>query len=266
MKAEYNRQGAARKELVKAISAITGEKAKYLFLPTKAYQIGSILVGETGTVECEDEALFQKVVKELEAKGFKPEATEPVTEPEEYPAEPVAPEETLEPEATKETAEQEPVAEPKPEAAPEPAEDPETEKVDNLTISLPDDFTEEEFGRLQNLVASKAGLIKKALGTDDLTITRENGKISFPWFHEANSAKFVAYSKLLTALCRFARKAKRITAKEHEVPNEKYAFRCFLLRLGFIGTEYKECRKILLEKLSGSAAFRNGEKSHAVSQ
>ena len=44
MKVEYNRQGAARKELVQAISAITGEKAKYLFLPTKAYRIGSIMV------------------------------------------------------------------------------------------------------------------------------------------------------------------------------------------------------------------------------
>ena len=115
-------------------------------------------------------------------------------------------------------------------------------------------------------MATKAGLIKKALGTDDLTITRENGKISFPWFHEANSAKFMAYSKLLTALCQFAKNAKRVTAKEHEVPNEKYAFRCFLLRLGFIGTEYKECRKILLEKLSGSAAFRNGGGKDAVSQ
>ena len=259
MKVEYNRQGAARKELVQAISAITGEKAKYLFLPTKAYQIGSILVGETGTMECDDPELLQKVVQELAAKGFQPENK--VAIPEAVTAEQTSPEES-----TQETAELADETESKPEAAPEPAEDPEPEKVDNLTISLPDDFTEEEFGRLQNLVASKAGLIKKALGTDDLTITRENGKISFPWFHEANSAKFMAYSKLLTALCQFAKNAKRVTAKEQEVPNEKYAFRCFLLRLGFIGTEYKECRKILLEKLSGSAAFRNGGGKDAVSQ
>lgn len=259
MKVEYNRQGAARKELVQAISAITGEKAKYLFLPTRAYQIGSILVGKTGTVECEDEALFQKVVQELEGKGFQPETTEPVTEP-------TAPEETMEPEATQETAELADETETKPEAAPEPAGNPETEKVDNLTISLPDDFTEEDFGKLQNLVASKATLFKKALGTDDLTITRDDGKISFPWFHEADSAKLQAYSRLVTGLCQFAKNAKRVTAKEHEVPNEKYAFRCFLLRLGFIGKEYKDCRKILLEKLSGSAAFRDGGKKDAVSQ
>jgi CRISPR/Cas system-associated protein endoribonuclease Cas2 len=63
-----------------------------------------------------------------------------------------------------------------------------------------------------------------------------------------------------------ARNSKRITAKEHEVPNEKYAFRCFLLRLGFIGAEYKGYRKILLERLSGSAAYRDGGKKDAVSQ
>ena len=47
-------------------------------------------------------------------------------------------------------------------------------------------------------------------------------------------------------------------AKEKIVDNEKYAFRCFLLRLGFIGTEYKTERKILLRNLSGSSAFKAG--------
>jgi hypothetical protein len=40
--------------------------------------------------------------------------------------------------------------------------------------------------------------------------------------------------------------------------DEKYAFRCFLLRLGFIGDEYKKSRKILLKNLSGSSAFKSG--------
>lgn len=231
MKAEYNKQGAARKELAETISQITRESAKYLFLPTKAYQIGSIMVGETGTVECEDATLFQQVVQELAAKGFRPENRVPILE------EGVKPEETSK-----------------------------MESVDTLTISLPDNLTEEDFVKLQNLVASKAGLFKKALGTDNLTIQREDDKISFPWFHEADSSKVQVYTKLVTALCQMAKKSKRITAKEHEVPNEKYAFRCFLLRLGFIGSEYKDCRKILLEKLSGSAAYRDGGGKDAVSQ
>ena len=55
------------------------------------------------------------------------------------------------------------------------------------------------------------------------------------------------------------RNQKRINAKEKEVDNEKYAFRCFLLRLGFIGAEYKAERKILLRNLSGSSAFKSGK-------
>ena len=46
-------------------------------------------------------------------------------------------------------------------------------------------------------------------------------------------------------------------AKETEVESEKYAFRCFLLRLGYVGEESKADRKILLRNLSGHAAFRN---------
>ena len=53
---------------------------------------------------------------------------------------------------------------------------------------------------------------------------------------------------------------KRISAKAKEYENEKYAFRCFLLRLGFIGDEYKADRKLLLRNLSGSSAFKNGQK------
>lgn len=68
MKAEYNKQGAARKELADVISQITGEGVKYLFLPTKAYQIGSVLVGKDGTVECEDTALFNGLFRNWQSK------------------------------------------------------------------------------------------------------------------------------------------------------------------------------------------------------
>jgi len=55
-----------------------------------------------------------------------------------------------------------------------------------------------------------------------------------------------------------AKTQKRVTAKEKDTDNDKYAFRCFLLRLGFIGDEYKAARKILLRNLSGSGAFKSG--------
>ncbi len=54
------------------------------------------------------------------------------------------------------------------------------------------------------------------------------------------------------------KRQKRIVATENDVENENYAFRCFLLRLGFIGDEYKAARKILLRNLTGSSAWKGG--------
>ena len=68
-----------------------------------------------------------------------------------------------------------------------------------------------------------------------------------------------AYTHFIAALCEMSVSQKRISATEKLAENEKYAFRCFLLRLGFIGAEYKDERKILLENLSGSSAFRSGK-------
>jgi len=61
-----------------------------------------------------------------------------------------------------------------------------------------------------------------------------------------------------------SKEQKRVTATEKEVDNEKYAFRCFLLRLGFIGEEYKTDRKILLKNLTGSSAFKSGARKEAT--
>ena len=113
-------------------------------------------------------------------------------------------------------------------------------------------------GNLTRLLDAKGNLIKKALGVDDLKIelNENDGTVSFPWFSEVTPDEVKAYTHFISAICELSKNAKRVTAKEKEVDNEKYAFRCFLLRLGFIGTEYKAERKILLRNLSGSAAFK----------
>ena len=86
-------------------------------------------------------------------------------------------------------------------------------------------------------------------------------KISVPWFSDGLAADTVkAYTDFISALCKMSREHKRISSTEKEVPNEKYAFRCFLLRLGFIGEIYKTDRKILLKNLNGSSAFKSGAK------
>ena len=60
-------------------------------------------------------------------------------------------------------------------------------------------------------------------------------------------------------LCEFAKNLQRVVNKPDTSDNEKYAFRCFLLRLGMIGADYKAARKVLLRNLTGSSAFRHGK-------
>ena len=136
-----------------------------------------------------------------------------------------------------------------------------------LTVAMPrESFTDAALENLRKLVDAKGSLIKSALAVDSLPIETDGEKVSFPWFAERQDSESVkAYTHFIAALCDMARNQKRITAKEKPADNEKYAFRCFLLRLGFIGTEYKGERKILLKNLSGSSAFRNGERKEAGS-
>ena len=71
----------------------------------------------------------------------------------------------------------------------------------------------------------------------------------------ANPDEVSAYTEFVSRLCDLARKVKRVIPTATENDNDKYAFRCFLLRLGFIGDEYKKARKVLLKNLTGNSAF-----------
>ena len=117
-----------------------------------------------------------------------------------------------------------------------------------VCVSMPKSlFTDSSLENLKALIAAKGNLIKKALGVDDLPLEITDTKVSFPWFPETPTPEELkAYDTFICKLCELARTQKRVTATEKPTDNEKYAFRCFLLRLGFIGAEYKEARKILL--------------------
>ena len=139
-------------------------------------------------------------------------------------------------------------------------------KKETVPITTLVSLNGDEISRLESLIESKETLLKKVIGVDSLRIEEEDGKIKFPWFKaDADTDEIMAYSQLCSALCKMAKESKRINGKDHPVENEKYAFRCFLLRLGFIGDEYKTSRKILLRNLSGSAAFRRGGASNEIS-
>lgn len=134
-----------------------------------------------------------------------------------------------------------------------------------LAVSIPtESLSQQARVNLTAVLKAKGSLIKKALGTNDLPILYGQGEVSFPWFNESAAAdESHAYVEFVSKLCEYARKQKRVNATEKAVKNEKYAFRCFLLRLGFIGKEYKTDRKILLRNLIGSAAFKTGKKETA---
>ena len=230
MEINYKVTGEGRKELVKAVSTILQTKAVYKRMPTCAYEIGDITIDKEGTLICEDDAKAERIARDLIADGFT--AADDTTEAQADDAEPAE----------------------------------ETEGPESLAISMPKDgFTDDAIANLKHLVESKATLIKKALGAENLTITVEDDKISFPWFTGYPAPDEIsAYAKFIGRLCVMAKTQKRVTAKDKAVDNDKYAFRCLLLRLGFIGDEYKADRKILLSKLSGSSAFKSGTKSEAT--
>jgi hypothetical protein len=134
---------------------------------------------------------------------------------------------------------------------------------DKLIIQMPlKDFDSVSLDNLKRLVAAKSELIKTALGVEELPIEQSEETLDFAWFaFETPPNDITAYSQFISALCEMAKKQKRVLATEKSVENQKYAFRCFLLRLGFIGDEYSDTRKILLRNLTGNGSMKGGEKS-----
>lgn len=229
MKISISATGSERKRLVQTISQSTGETSRYLGAPSMAYEVGPFTVGRDGTLEFSDSTdrkTVEKLFDDIAAAGFDFERPEQAAE------------------------ESEPAG-------------------FGLSVILPAETLDEDAMRnLGALLAAKGSLIKKALGADELRIDRTEQMVSFPWFNERmlTTEEARTYTHFISKLCEMARNQKRITAKEKDVDNDKYAFRCFLLRLGFIGAEYKAERKILLKNLTGSSAFRNRGADHAVSE
>ena len=236
MEIRYNVTGAKRKELVKVISDATGARAEYKFMPTCNYEIDYFTVTKDGTLLFDDRADSEEVEQVLEtiaAAGFECEAHDGEKLPTEEESKAI-------------------------DTAPQ-------NKTVGLMVEIPLDKV--AVGNLTKLLDAKGGLIKKALGVDTLPIEIQEDRVAFPWFPELPDADSVkAYTHFISALCEMSKNAKRVTVTEKQVDNEKYAFRCFLLRLGFIGSEYKTERKIMLKNLSGSSAFKNGGVSHEVSE
>ena len=229
-----------RKPFVKALEEITGYKSAYLGIPTYAYKVDYFTVTREGNLVFDDMAdseEIERILEELDSRGF-------IAEGGEY--------DTPQPEIT----EEEPL-----EDTPPAYGTPEVEDL-SLTVSVPRAFfTDSQLENLQKLVDAKAPLLKQALAVEELPIIVTDERVSFPWFKDYIDAEHcAAYTSLITSICKMAKEAKRVNMKETTAENSKYAFRCFLLRLGMIGDEHKQNRKILMRNLSGNSAFKSGRK------
>ena len=230
MRIEFHRTGAERKALVTAIGEILEVRPKYKGMPSAAYEIDYYTVTKDGTLEFDDRADSEEVENLLERLADRGIVAAPTEMAQAW-----LDAREAERSEKSETALQEANV--------------------GLTVEIP--LEKVAVGNLTKLLDAKGNLIRKALGITDLRIELLEDRVAFPWFSQVDADSVAAYTHFISALCEMSRNAKRVTATEKPVENEKYAFRCFLLRLGFIGTEYKAERKILLRNLSGSAAFKN---------
>lgn len=228
MEIRYKVIGSRRKAMAHKIAEITGQECRYLFLPTYAYEIGDFRVEKDGTLVIQnsaDENDVGAVLQGLEEAGFEMESEMNIFESD---------------------VQQE--------------EEKETMGCENiLTVSVPaGDFDERLFSNLDQLIENKAVLLKHAFRTDSLEYHVNEKEIEFPWFSPEEPDDSKAYCEFISALIEMLKNQRRVNNKPETTDNEKYTFRCFLLRLGFIGAEHKQTRKVLLRNLEGSSAFRHG--------
>jgi len=223
---EYGQLGANRKAFVKVIGELLNAAPEYLGAPTMAYKIADCTVTRSGNLELPDDMDSAALVERLAERGFRA-----------VPA----------------------VGENNEETIPEEAKAPQSANF-GLTVEMPKDHVNVD--NINNLIAAKGELIRKALGISALPVEVGEFTVKFPWFDRELAADEVgAYTRFISAICELSLQSKRISPKSKPAENEKYAFRCFLLRLGFIGAQYKTDRKHLLKNLEGSSAFKSPKQS-----
>ena len=213
---DFKVKGEERKKLAYAIGELLGMSVKYTRTPKFDYLIGSCIMDKNGVFHASGDLSESKLDLILE-RFYKGEPIQQSELPED-----------------------------------------ETVEADVLSISVPRNmFTDDKLENLQKLIEGKQTLFKHAFLTEQLEVVITENQVSFPWFPLVSELDAVnAYTEFISKLCELAIKLKRVSLKDKEVENEKYAFRCFLLRLGFIGDDSKVARRILLQNLSGNSAFR----------
>ena len=215
-----------RKKLAQTVGDVLGFEPEYDGTPTFAYHIGDCVLGRdwTLTTDRRSAGLVEAIVKAAVEAGFYTKRPEP-----------------------------EDPSEPAPQAP--------TGDELGLTLAFPttgwDETTE---AKLATLRAAKQPLITNALGIagTPMVVKEGEGRVEFPWFTTVPDKTITdAATVLIAQMIAYAKTATRINAKPTSVANEKYAMRCWLLRLGLIGADTKAARRTLLRNLEGNAAWKN---------
>lgn len=286
---------ADRKTLANRMEELTGIHPYYTRAPLYAYDIGNYTIDRDGNLLVEPENADAELLTTLLNEGLirggeSIESTDDQPENAE-PTENLAEEAVVEaePDAEGSESEEQPEAEDQPDEVPL-----------DLELAFPtSQHNGVSLRNLVNLIYSRGRLISKATGghfhvendlvetlRDDsctytvanfiealkgyeaqcgtamegLVITEE--KVSFTGFPTASDYDHLtAFGHLAILMNQQAISQKRIQAKDVNDENEKYALRTWLLRLGMNGPDFKETRKILMENLSGHAAFRTDEEA-----
>ena len=254
-----------RKVLAEELSRLIGEPCRYLGVPSCAYQVGPYTINRDGSVSGDNfEAIRGFLVENdyiHETIGTAPET---------------GPDETEEP--------------------------PEREPIEGLSVSIPiAELTPIGLSCLLKTLYARQTLIaamtrSDSIAIDEELVTRlndekpdtieriqelladeisaemvkgiaiEEGKLTmdFP-FDESKPTEWQAYADLMFALANRAKRAHHVSAKKLEPTADemKYFCRNWLLQLGLGGPEHKETRRVLLDHLTGFAAFRTNDKMQA---
>ena len=118
-----------------------------------------------------------------------------------------------------------------------------------------------DYGRSQHYNDSRYHML-------NLHATFTNGTVEFRLFqfdapsdgrqNGLHAGQLKSYIQLCLALSQMAKTVRTASPKPQQNENPKYAMRTWLLRLGFIGDEFKTARELLTKRLDGDAAFRSG--------
>ena len=264
----FDLSGRTRKELVKAISEITGERAVYKFMPTSAFEIGFFTVTREGKLEFPDRSdteIVEQVLEGLSERGYTvissyydngKSAIETDNEPTAETA--TQPDTAAVTETEKVSEETEIMAQCETQGNTVPTV--ESNGIDRFSISMSRDFFDERtLNKLDRTIENKGELFKMAFKTDDLSYKVTDDRVIFDWFpFSGESGEGLAYSSFIDLLTKSLKEQKRVNASKAQTENPKFAMRVYLIKLGMVGDEYKQTRKILLRNLEGSSAFRKG--------